>query len=344
MMSKNVIFLGSINMDIKHTVDEFPEEGSNENTNEILSTEKVLGGKGANQAVATLKQSNGVNVSIIGCVGKDEAGLVALTNLRDSGVDISRVKVVIDKKTDGRIITVNKKGENRMIGYGDCIKQLLPSMIDEEQLKNADIIAIQLKMPPETVRYVIEICKRHNKKLVIDPTPPDKSAILVQNNYELLRQATYLTPNEEEAFALIKYAEGKNMQEIKKEFQATSPEERLKMIEELVRKYPNVVATIGEGGVIYNSNGKVVRKATYPTVCKDSTGAGDTFNGAFIGSMTRDEALDKSIEFGLMASSIKVRYSGAQNGVPLYEETQKAINDSKRKSTGTRDEDDDGNR
>ena len=35
-MSKNVIFIGSINMDMKHTVDEFPEEGTNENTNDIL--------------------------------------------------------------------------------------------------------------------------------------------------------------------------------------------------------------------------------------------------------------------------------------------------------------------
>ena len=342
-MSKNVIFIGSINMDMKHTVDEFPEEGTNENTNEILETEQVLGGKGANQAVATFKQSKDVKVSIIGCVGKDEAGLIALTNLRDAGVDISRVKVVVDKKTDGRIITVDKRGENRMIGYGDCIKQLLPGMIDEEQLKEADIIAIQLKMPPETVKYVIDVCKKYNKKLVIDPTPPDKSAILVQNNFELLREATYLTPNEEEAFALIKYAEGKDVSEWKKEFQATPPEIRLKMIEDFVRKYPNVIATVGSDGVIYNSDGKVIRKATYPTVCKDSTGAGDTFNGAFIGSMTRDENLDTSIEYGLMASSIKVRYSGAQNGVPLYEDTQKAIAQSRR-TTSTRDDDDEGNR
>ena len=338
-MSKNVVFIGSINMDMKHTVDEFPEEGTNENTNEILSTEEVLGGKGANQAVASFKQSKGVKVSIIGCVGKDEAGLAALTNLRDSGVDISGVKVLGDSKTDGRIITVDKRGENRMIGYGDCIKQLLPEMIDEEKLKKADIIAIQLKMPAPTVRYVIGFCKKHNIKLVIDPTPPDKSAILIQNDFELLKDATFLTPNEEEAFALMKYAEGKDVTVWKKEFQGTPPEERLRMIEEFVRKYPNVIATVGGAGVIYNKNGKAIRKATYPTVCKDSTGAGDTFNGGFIGAMTRDEELDTAIEYGLMASSIKVRYSGAQNGVPVYEDTKKAIEAAKRKAKGTRDDD-----
>ena len=41
-MSKNVIFIGSINMDMKHTVEEFPEEGTNENTNEILETNYTL--------------------------------------------------------------------------------------------------------------------------------------------------------------------------------------------------------------------------------------------------------------------------------------------------------------
>lgn len=340
-MSKNVIFIGSINMDIKHTVEEFPEEGTNENTNEILDTQEVLGGKGANQAVATFKQSKDVNVSIIGCVGKDEAGLVALKNLKDSGVDISGIKVLDDNKTDGRIITVDKNGENRMIGHGECIKQLLPDMIDEEKLKEADIIAIQLKMPAETVRYVIGFCKKNNIKLVIDPTPPDKSAVLVQNEFELLKEATYLTPNEEEAFALIKYAEGKDVSEWKKDFQKISHEERLRMIEELVRKYPNIIATIGGSGVIYNRNGLVIRKATYPTVCKDSTGAGDTFNGGFIGAMIREEGLDSAIKYGLMASSIKVRESGAQNGVPFYEETKKAIEDAERKLPGTR-EDDDG--
>lgn len=100
----------------------------------------------------------------------------------------------------------------------------------KKKLKTADIIAIQLKIPAQIVRYVIVFCKKHNIRLVIDPTPPDKSAILVQDEFELLKQATYLTPNEEEAFALIKYAEGKNVGRWKKEFQATPTEERLKMI------------------------------------------------------------------------------------------------------------------
>ena len=41
-----------------------------------------------------------------------------MTNLKNSGVDISGVKVLGDKKTDGRIITVDKRGETRMEASG----------------------------------------------------------------------------------------------------------------------------------------------------------------------------------------------------------------------------------
>lgn len=341
-MSK-IVVIGSANMDTTHYLrGEFPDECTQECLNEILKTARVLGGKGANQARATKLQSKNDKVYFIGCVGKDEAGVSILEEFKNVDVNFSGVNVLEGSATDGRIIYVNKKGDNRMIGYGDCVKQLVPELIDKDILAKADIVAIQMKMPPETSRFVIEYCNKNNKSLIIDPTPPEKAAILAENGGELLKQATYLTPNEEEAFALIKFLEGKtSIKEINEEFKNTKREDRLKMIEKLVAKFPNIVATIGDEGVIYN-NGRVIKKATYPTVCKDSTGAGDTFNGAFIASLARGENIDKAIEFGLMASSIKVRYEGAQNGVPTYDETEKAIRHAQR-TISTKD-DDEGNR
>lgn len=341
-MSK-IVVIGSANMDTTHYLrGDFPEECTQESLNEIERTARVLGGKGANQARATKLQSKSDKIYFIGCIGKDEAGLSILEEFKKVNLNFSGVKVLDKTATDGRIIYVNKNGDNRMMGYGDCVKQLTPDMIDPKILEAADIVAIQMKMPPETSRFVIEYCRKHNKPLIIDPTPPEKASILAEDNGELLKQATYLTPNEEEAFALVKFLEGKtSMKEINEEFKRTPKEKRLKMIEGLVERYPNIVATIGGDGVIYNK-GKVIRRATFPTVCRDSTGAGDTFNGAFIASLARGENIDKAVEYGLMASSIKVQFLGAQNGVPTYEETKKAI-DKSRRTFGTKD-DDDGNR
>ncbi len=321
-----IVVIGSANMDTTHYLaSEFPDDLTQESLNEIIKTARVLGGKGANQARASKLQSKGDKVYFIGCVGEDESGVKMLEEFKRVGVDFRGVKVLKGKNTDGRIIDVDKNGENRMKGYGDCVKELKPEVIDMTILEKADIVAIQMKMPQETVKFVIDYCKRNNKPLVIDPTPPEKANILMENAATLLGQATYLTPNEEEAFALIKYAEGKDITQIKKEFKETPKEERLKMIQDFVKKHPNVVATIGGEGVIYHNGRDAIRKRTFPTECKDSTGAGDTFNGAFIASLARGEDLDRAIEYGLMASSMKVRYEGAQNGVPTYEEVTKAL-------------------
>lgn len=331
-MSK-IVVIGSANMDTTHYLStEFPDELTQESLNEIIKTARVLGGKGANQARAAKLQSKENKVYFIGCVGEDESGVKMLEEFKRVGVDFRGVKVLKGKTTDGRIIDVDKNGENRMKGYGDCIKELKPELIDMTILENADIVAIQMKMPQETVKFVIEYCKQNNKPLVIDPTPPEKANILMEEGAKLLGDAAYLTPNEEEAFALIKYGEGKDITQIKKEFKETPKEVRLQMIQDFVAKHPNVIATIGGDGVIYHNGKGAIRKRTFPTECKDSTGAGDTFNGAFIASLARGEKLEKAIEYGLMASSMKVRYEGAQNGVPTYEEVTKALDIYERKN------------
>lgn len=321
-----VVVIGSANMDTTHKLrGDFPDELTQESLNEIESTARVLGGKGFNQARAIKLQNPNAQVSFIGCIGKDEEGIKVLEEMQSVGIDYAGVNVLDGFRTDGRIITVNDKGENRMIGYGDCVKQLKPEMIDLSILDQADLVAIQMKMPEETVRFIIEYCEMHEKALVIDPTPQENSSLLVNGVEELINKVAYLTPNEEEAFALIGYIQGKTIKEIKEEFKNTDRKTRLEQIKQLVKRYPNIIATIGDEGVIYNNGRRVVRKETYPTECIDSTGAGDTFNGGFVGALARGEDLKSAIKFGLMASSMKVRYRGAQNGVPTYEEVKKAI-------------------
>ena len=213
-MSK-IVVIGSANMDTTHYLStEFPDELTQESLNEIIKTARVLGGKGANQARAAKLQSKENKVYFIGCVGEDESGVKMLEEFKRVGVDFRGVKVLKGKTTDGRIIDVDKNGENRMKGYGDCIKELKPELIDMTILENADIVAIQMKMPQETVKFVIEYCKQNNKPLVIDPTPPEKANILMEEGAKLLGDAAYLSPIEEVAFALIKYGAGKDITQI----------------------------------------------------------------------------------------------------------------------------------
>lgn len=330
----NVVVVGSANIDTTNYLSgEFPEGLTDEGTNPIEKSLKVLGGKGANQATSTAKQLRETDnkVFFVGCVGKDSEGVKIIEGLKETGIDYSGVKVLDGMKTDGRIIFVDKNGNNRMLGYGECIKQLTPDMISDEDiqriLKDADTVMIQMKMPADTVEYIVNYCDENKRRILIDPTPLEKSSTLVTKN--LLGKATYLTPNEEEAYALSQYVKGHTFEEIQQMFKKTSKQQRVDEIRELVQKCPNVIATLGENGVAYNNNGRVTVKKTYPTQCKDSTGAGDTFNGAFIAAIVRGKSLDEAVDYALMASSMKVRHEGAQNGMPTYEETKIALDNFK---------------
>ena len=330
---RRIVVIGSANWDTKHylTGDKFPTSLTSESTNDIYETTRELGGKGANQAVSAALQSQGtdIGVSFIGCVGKDDSGLRIIQSFKDKGIDYSAVKV-LDNNTDGRLIFVNKKGDNQMFGYGDCIKQLTPEVVFNEKtepiLKEADVMIIQMKMPDETIEEIIDYCEENNITLMIDPTPVEKSKLLAKKN--LIDKATYLTPNEDEAYALARYEAGLTLEEIDAEKKNLSREQILAVIENFVKKHQNILATLGDEGIMYydyDPNEGLVHHKPFPTNCIDSTGAGDTFNGTFAAAISRGDNLKTAIEYGLMNCANKVQVKGAQNGMQTYEETKNSL-------------------
>jgi len=347
---KRIVVIGSANMDTTNYLNSntFPDRLTSESCNDIYETTRVLGGKGANQAVSAALQSQGtdVGVSFIGCVGKDESGLKIVQSLKEKGIDYSAVKV-LNTETDGRVIFVNKNGENQMFGYGNCIKQLSPEVVfnkrTEPILRDADVVVIQMKMPDDTIEEVIDYCDEHMLTLMIDPTPVEKSGLLAKKG--LIDKATYLTPNEEEAYALAKYEEGMSLEDIKADLKNASREEILAVIEGLVRRHPNVIATLGDKGIMYyNPDKGLVHRNPYPTECIDSTGAGDTFNGTFAAAISRGEDLETAIDYALMNCANKVKEKGAQNGMQTYAETQRDLEayNKKHNPNGKDTSDDDG--
>ncbi|MFV0254792.1 MAG: ribokinase [Erysipelotrichaceae bacterium] len=77
----------------------------------------------------------------------------------------------------------------------------------------------------------------------------------------------------------------------------------------------NLIITLGENGVEYNH---VVYPANKVKVV-DTTGAGDTFNGALCASLLNDFSIEEAIKFGIKASGISIGFTGAQSGMPFKE-------------------------
>ena len=58
----------------------------------------------------------------------------------------------------------------------------------------------------------------------------------------------------------------------------------------------------------------------YKTTAVDTTGAGDTFNGAFAHAITNGQSIEEAVFFANIAASLSVEKFGAQGGMPKLEQ------------------------
>lgn len=92
--------------------------------------------------------------------------------------------------------------------------------------------------------------------------------------------------------------------------------------EDVLEKYPNkLIITLGSDGVKYHNGEEVVIvPSVKPKEIKDTTGAGDTFNGGLAVGITNELELTEAIKLGNLAASISIEKLGAQGGSPTLKE------------------------
>ena len=254
----------------------------------------IPGGKGANQAVAMAKL--GAHVEMFGCVGADDAGKKLVDNLEKMGVETGSVKTVPGVPTGLAIITVGENDNTIIVvaGANACVDIAYVNEI-KEKLLECEIVLLQHEIPQETIEYVIALCTEHGVKVVLNPGParPVKP--------EVLEKVTYLTPNEHEAVIL---------------FGTDST------FEELMKRYPEkLVITQGSKGVsTCLKSGEIVTVPARTSKVVDTTGAGDTLNGAFTVAVTEGRKMKDALRFANIAAGLSTEKFGAQGGMPSYEE------------------------
>lgn len=101
--------LGSVNVDLTVTVDRLPAPGETVGGG---TSARTPGGKGANQAAAAARL--GAPTRLLGAVGDDDDGRLALAALRDAGVGVDGVRVV-DAPTGTAVVVVDASGENQIV-------------------------------------------------------------------------------------------------------------------------------------------------------------------------------------------------------------------------------------
>lgn len=290
----NVCIVGSINMDLTVTTDKMPMQGETVLGDAFFTNP---GGKGANQAVAAARM--GSNVNFIGAVGADSFGETLRQNLMNEGIRTEGIETV-PEAASGTATIILSESDNRIIVASGANNHVTPEMVmnHRDLIKNSDIVLMQLEVPMETIVFTMKVAETNGVPVILNPAPfqplPEKA----------LKNTAYLTPNEIE-LATMKEAPI-----------FTSIQDKL-------------VVTRGDKGVSFVDNGVDQVVSGHNVHVADTTGAGDTFNGALAAELASGAVLSDAVSMANGAAALSVSKIGAQNGMPIKPDVQKFLQEGK---------------
>ncbi|TKC89348.1 ribokinase [Trinickia terrae] len=289
-----VVVVGSINMDLVTETDTFPRLG------ETLFGKRFAqypGGKGANQAVAAARL--GAEVTLIGCVGDDALGAQMKTVLAREGVDTRWIAT--GREATGIAQITLSGGDNAIVVVSGANYELSPADIDraEAAFHAADVVLAQLEVPLATVRHAARVAHAYGKPFFLNPAP----AVALPE--ELLELTTLLTPNEHELAAALQ-THGAAWQDV------------------LRRRPGRIAMTHGKDGAYYTTeDGELKHQPGFSVQAVDTTGAGDTFNGALAAFWHLGMA--EAMRRANAAGALSVTRAGAQGGMPTLAELEQFL-------------------
>jgi ribokinase len=295
-----ILVFGSLNVDLVARVPVIPGPGR---TVLAPSYATHYGGKGANQAVAAARIAGPGMVRMAGRVGHDGFGDGALQNLSANCVDTSLI-VRADEPTGCAFITVDPGGENAITVASGA--NLAASAADlPAPLFRADLVLVlQMEVP---FAQSLEVARRTKSAsgIVIwnlAPVPEQMTSAMWR---DLLDATDYLLVNEHEALDAATA-----MGAPPSDFEAAA--HGLAQVGGLT-----CVVTAGAQGAWAVTAAGASERAPSPIIRPvDTTGAGDTFVGAFAAMLSEQAPLQKALQVGCEAAALKCLKDGAQDGMP----------------------------
>ena len=294
-----VLCFGSLNIDYTYKVPHFVKKG------ETLASERLQvfgGGKGLNQSVALAKA--GTEVYHAGSIGQD--GMFLLDMLKDAGANTDFVKILDTVRTGNAIIQNDKSGDNCIILYGGANQAITREQVDEvmSHFESGDYLVLQNEI--NELGYIVEKAHEKGMIIVLNPSPMNEKILALP-----LDVINYFILNEVEAAQILgKEDKGEESWE--------------QIADDLLKKFPQatIVLTMGSEGSVFKNQKETVCQSIYKVQAVDTTAAGDTFSGYFIGGILSGLSAKEAMDQASKASAIAVTRKGAAPSIPVLAEVQ----------------------
>ncbi|MCU4974081.1 ribokinase [Halobacteria archaeon AArc-m2/3/4] len=296
----SVAVVGSYNVGLTMQVPEFPGPG------ETVIGEgfgEGPGGKGSNQAIAAARLE--ADSRFVGRLGDDRYGDDAVDLLEREGIDTSGVGRSADAHTGVGFVIVDDDGENEITVAPGANDALSGDDVRARAaaIRSADVLLVQLEIGDEPVRTAVEIAAEAETTVVCNPAPARELP------GSILERVDYLTPNEHEARTLAGLEGGDG-----KEEEVTDDETVARALLELGSE--TVVLTRGGAGALLVTADGVERVPTPEVDVVDTTGAGDSFNGALAVALAEGFEDHEAVRFACAAGALAVTEAEVVPGLP----------------------------
>lgn len=290
---------------IARTVDGLPESGKLQLVNNI---ELFSGGCAANSAIDMAKL--GLNVAVIGKVGKDGFGKFMTAALKDEKLNVEGLKADDTAGTSASIVTVDAGGERSFLHCLGANAEFGIDDIDFSIIENSKIVFVAgtMLMPKFDGLQCADFLKRTKElgKYTVLDTAWDSKGRWMNVLGPCMKYIDLFIPSIEEGAMLS----GKE-----------EPEEIADAF--LAMGVKTAVIKLGKRGCfIKNQYGE---KHLIPTYSKykavDTTGAGDSFAAGFLTGLTKGWSLYECGKFANAVGTHCVMAAGASTGIKSFEET-----------------------
>lgn len=291
-----VAVVGSINADLTVFGSPLPRPGETVNAD---SFSMMLGGKGANQALAAVRA--GAPTFMVGAVGDDVFRTLTLDALSAEGVDTAAV-AVLDGHTGVAHIRVDARtGQNDIAIVAEANGRVTPLIAADRLRRVADRVAVvllQLEIPLATVLEAALAAHHLGSLVILDPAP---AQVLPE---EIWPAVAVVTPNETEAEVLTGVA-------VTDEESAVAAGRWF-----LDRGVGAAIITLAERGIAVIRPEGVTTYPAHRVDAVDTTAAGDAFSGTLGAGLALGLDWERAVERAIAAGALAVTVRGASPSLP----------------------------
>ncbi len=303
-LRSRVIVVGSVNVDLVVMVDRLPGPGETVTGGRFSQHH---GGKGGNQAVAAARL--GAATWFVGAVGTDPFGDEARAALAAEGVDVTELFALPGHATGVALIVVDSSGENSIAVAGGSNAALEPAHVgaafDRLRPIAGDVVLVGHEIPTATATEALRLARAAGATTILNPAPATGVTL------DMLALSDIVTPNEGEAAALLA---------IEGDTEALGPERLARLAGGGL-----VLITLGSrGALLVGADGPERLPAPDVTVI-DTTGAGDTLNGALAAGLAAGLRVAEAARRAVMAASLAVARAGARASMPTVAELEATL-------------------